>query len=235
MPPRVCLPTLLELEPIPRQSARRARGLNFRYRLETIGLRGAFRWTQPRFDFGGGGRARRTTRRRFGRTPPLSGPGRRPPPRNEEMRAEPMISMPGGRPHSFLVRLNRPQVGVTSLAMAKSVVRMIFAFIVALAVAMPANVRAMPMAMFGDHIAGMAGDQPCRNCSDQHQSGSTAPDKMPICPAFACITAPAVLPAPAQLTGPIALRADYARLPDARLAGADPAPDPFPPRPIVLD
>lgn len=119
--------------------------------------------------------------------------------------------------------------------MAKSVVRMIFAFIVALAVAMPASARAMPMVMLGDHIAGMAGDQPCRNCSGSRQSGTTAPDKMPVCPVFACITAPAVLPAPAQLPGPIALRANYVRLPDARLAGADPAPDPFPPRPIVLD
>jgi len=122
-----------------------------------------------------------------------------------------------------------------SFVMARSIARVIFAFIVALAVAMPVSASATPMVMFGDHIAGMAGDQPCRNCSDQHQSGSTAPDKMPVCPAFACIIAPAVLPMRAQLPGPIAFRADYVRLPDARLAGADPAPDPFPPRPIVLD
>lgn len=119
--------------------------------------------------------------------------------------------------------------------MAKSVVRALLVLIVALAVAMPASVRAMPMAMSGDHMAGMAGDQPCQNCPDQHQSGSTTPDKMPICPPLACISAPAVLPMPALLPGRIALWANYIWPPTAPLAGADPAPDPFPPRPIVLD
>ena len=119
--------------------------------------------------------------------------------------------------------------------MAKSIARALLVLIVALAVAMPIDVRAMPMAMSGDHMAGMAGDQPCQNCPDQHQSGSTAPEKMPVCPALACISAPAVLPVPAALPGRIALRADYVWPPVARLAGADPAPDPFPPRPIVLD
>lgn len=120
-------------------------------------------------------------------------------------------------------------------AMAKSVVRALLVLIVALAVAMPVGVRAMPMAMSGDHMAGMAGDQPCQSCPDQHQSGSTAPDKMPTCPVLACISAPAVLPMPALLPGRVALRADYIWSPAARLAGADLAPDPFPPRPIVLD
>ena len=119
-------------------------------------------------------------------------------------------------------------------AMAKSVVRALLVLIVALAVAMPVGVRAMPMAMSGDHMAGMAGDQPCQSCPDQHQSGSTAPDKMPTCPVLACISAPAVLPMPALLPGRVALRADYIWSPAARLAGADLAPDPFPPRPIVL-
>lgn len=120
-------------------------------------------------------------------------------------------------------------------AMAKSVARMLLVFIIALAVAMPASARALPMAMSGDNMAGMAGDQPCQNCPDQHQSGTTAPDKMPACPILACISAPAVLPAPAIVPGRIALRADYVWPPAARLAGADPAPDPFPPRPIVLN
>lgn len=119
--------------------------------------------------------------------------------------------------------------------MAKSIARVLLVFIVALAVAVPVSVRAMPMAMSGDHMAGMAGDQPCQNCPDQHQSGSSAPDKMTVCPALACISAAAVLPIPAALPGRIALRADYIWPPTARLAGADPAPDPFPPRPIVLD
>ena len=121
-------------------------------------------------------------------------------------------------------------------AMAKSVARAILVLIVALAVAMPVSVRAMPMAMSGDHMAGMAGDQPCQNCPDQNQSsGGTAPDKMPACPGLACISAPAVLPMPAALPGRIGLAADYVWPPAARLAGADPAPDPFPPRPIVRD
>ncbi|HZV07000.1 MAG TPA: hypothetical protein VE999_18100 [Gemmataceae bacterium] len=119
--------------------------------------------------------------------------------------------------------------------MAKSVARALLVLIVALAVTMPVGVRAMPMAMSGDHMAGMAGDQPCQNCPDEHQSGSTAPDKMPACAALACISAPAVLPMPAAFLGRVALRADYVWPPAARLAGADPAPDPFPPRPIVLD
>ena len=119
--------------------------------------------------------------------------------------------------------------------MAKSVARMLLALIVALTVATPVSVRAMPMAMSGGDMPGMASDQPCQNCPDHQQQGNTAPDKMPACPALACITAPAVLPVPALLPGRIALRADYAWLPAARLAGADPAPDPFPPRPIVLD
>ena len=118
--------------------------------------------------------------------------------------------------------------------MAKSVARALLVLIVALAVAMPVNVSAMPMAMSGDYMAGMAGDQPCQNCPDQHHSGSTAPDKMPACPALACISAPAVLPMLAVLPGRIALRADYVWPPATRLAGAHPAPDPFPPRPIVL-
>jgi hypothetical protein len=117
--------------------------------------------------------------------------------------------------------------------MANSIARTLLALIVALAVAMPVSVRAMPMAMSGDDMAGMAGDQPCQKCPE-HQSGSMTPGKMPACP-LACVTAPAVLPIPALLPARIALRADYTWPPAALLAGADPAPDPFPPRPIVLD
>lgn len=119
--------------------------------------------------------------------------------------------------------------------MTQSVARMLLALVVALAVAMPVSVRAMPMTISGDNMTGMAGDQPCQNCPEQHNSGSTAPDKMPGCPALACITAPAVLPMPALLQERIAVRADHVWPLDARLAGADPAPDPFPPRPIVLE
>ena len=118
--------------------------------------------------------------------------------------------------------------------MAESVARVLLALIVALAVAMPVSVRAVPMPMSGDNMSGMAGE-PCQKCPEPQQSGKTAPDKMPGCPTLACIAAPAVLAVPARLPRRIALRADYLCPPIARLAGADPAPDPFPPRPIVLD
>jgi hypothetical protein len=118
--------------------------------------------------------------------------------------------------------------------MAQSVARMLLALIVAFAVTMPVSLRAMPMAMSADQMAGMAGDQPCQKCPEPQQQGNTAPDKMPACPALACIAAPAVLPVPALLPARIVLRAVYVWPPAARLAGADPAPDPFPPRPIVL-
>ena len=116
--------------------------------------------------------------------------------------------------------------------MAHPVARAFLSFIVALAVAMPVSARAMPMTMSGDHMSGMASDQPCQNCPEQ--DGSTAPHKTPACPALACIVAPAVLPVPVQLPGRIVLRADYICPPNTLLAGADPTPDPFPPRPIVL-
>lgn len=117
--------------------------------------------------------------------------------------------------------------------MAKSVARVLLVLIVAFAVAMPASVRAMPMAMSTGNMAGMAGDQPCEKCP-QEQHGNTAPDKMRGCPALACMTAPAVLPMPALLHERIATRADHTWPPEARLTEADPAPDPFPPRPLVL-
>jgi hypothetical protein len=119
--------------------------------------------------------------------------------------------------------------------MVKSVARMLLALIVAFAVTVPVSVRAMPMAMSADNMAGMAGDQPCEKCPQQQQHGNTAPDKMPGCPTLACISAPAVLPMPALLQERVAVRVGHVWSPDAQLAGADPAPDPFPPRPIVLD
>jgi hypothetical protein len=119
-------------------------------------------------------------------------------------------------------------------AMAKSVARMFLALIVAFAVAMPVSVRAIPMPTSGGNMAGMGSEQPCQKCPAQYRTGSTAPGKMLACHAVICIATPAVLPLPTQLPGRVALRADYVRPLTARLAGADPAPDPFPPRPIVL-
>ena len=138
------------------------------------------------------------------------------------------------RPAAFPGRLDMALGQRYLPGMVKSIARVLLALIVALAVAMPVSVRAMPMVMSGSDMSGMAGDQPCQNCPDHQQQGNTAPDKLPACPAAACITAPAVLPVPALVPGRIALRSDYVWPPAARLAGADPAPDPFPPRPIVI-
>ncbi len=117
--------------------------------------------------------------------------------------------------------------------MAKLAARAFLLLIVAFAVTMPVSVRAMPMAVSWDHMTGMAGDQPCQNCPQPQQHGSTAFDKMPACPVLACISAPAVLPIPAAFPRGIALPADYVWPLGVRLAAVDPAPDPFPPRPIV--
>lgn len=121
--------------------------------------------------------------------------------------------------------------------MPSSVTRVLIALIVAFAVTMPAGARVMPMAGSGMPMAtGMmekATDQPCQNCPD-HQSGNTAPDKMLGCPILACIAAPAVIASPALFPERISYRTEYAWPVMAFLAGADPAPDPFPPRPVVI-
>ena len=121
--------------------------------------------------------------------------------------------------------------------MLRSVARVLIALIVAFAVVMPAGARVMPMVAAGMPMStGMmekAADQPCQNCPD-HQSGNTTPDKIPGCPALACIAAPAVIATPALLPERVSYRTEYAWSVTALLAGADPAPDPFPPRPVVL-
>jgi hypothetical protein len=104
-------------------------------------------------------------------------------------------------------------------------------------VAMPAGARVMPMIGAGMPMSmGMmetAADQPCQNCPD-HQSGSRTPDKMPGCPALACIATSAVIASPTLLPEHVSYRTEYAWSVVALPAGADPAPDPFPPRPVVL-
>lgn len=115
--------------------------------------------------------------------------------------------------------------------MLRRATRVLIAFIVALGLAVPASARAMPMP--GD-MMGQAVDQPCQHCPQSSQSGSTTPGKMPACQPLGCISAPAVLPSPVLLPGRVLVGAAYVSPEAIRLAGAERAPDPFPPRPIVL-
>jgi hypothetical protein len=107
----------------------------------------------------------------------------------------------------------------------------LIAFIVALAATMPAGVRAMPMSPAG---SGMGADQPCQNCPQPSQTGNTSPDKMPPCQVFACANVLATLPTPAPIRVRVQFGVAYVQPPSARWSEAAPAPDPFPPRPIVL-
>jgi hypothetical protein len=119
--------------------------------------------------------------------------------------------------------------------MLRQATRVLIAFLVALGLAMPAGAIAMPMPGTTMSMGtAKAIDRPCQHCPQPHQPGSASPDKMPTCQALACISASAVLPSPMLLPGRMLLGTAYVSAVPARLAGAAPAPDPFPPRPIVL-
>ena len=107
---------------------------------------------------------------------------------------------------------------------------LLIAFIVALAAAMPAGVRAMPMLPAG---SGM-GDQPCQNCPQPNPTGNTSPDKMAPCQAFACTNVLATLPTATPIRARVRFGVAYVQPPSARWTETTPAPDPFPPRPVVL-
>jgi hypothetical protein len=109
--------------------------------------------------------------------------------------------------------------------------RVLIAFVVALAVTMPVSARAMPMPTAE---GGMATGQPCQNCPQPDQTGNMNPDKMPACQALACAGTLAMLPTPALSHWRVQFRVAYPHASPARWADAAPAPAPFPPRPIVL-
>ena len=115
--------------------------------------------------------------------------------------------------------------------MLRRVTHVLIAFILALAVTMSVGVRAMPMPTAP---GGMAGDQPCQNCPQPDPAGTMNPDKMPACQALACTGALAMLPAPMLAHGRVQFRVAYLLAPPTRWADTAPAPDPFPPRAIVL-
>lgn len=108
---------------------------------------------------------------------------------------------------------------------------MLIALVIALAAMMPVGAPAMAMP---SAVNGMAADQPCPNCPQHPQSGHMNPDKMPACQVLACAGPLAMLPPPVLAHPQALLRVAYLKAPPARWADARPAPDPFPPRPIVL-
>jgi hypothetical protein len=114
--------------------------------------------------------------------------------------------------------------------MLRRLIQILLALIVGLAAAVPVSVLAMPMP---PGMTGMAVQQHCPICPHHTGSGAT-PDKMPPCEVPACAGAVATLPSPALLPGRVFLRAGYLIAPPVRWTGAPLAPDPFPPRPIVL-
>jgi hypothetical protein len=111
------------------------------------------------------------------------------------------------------------------------VTRMVSALLVTLAVMMPVGVRAMPMPTTDMNGAPLT--QPCQNCPQPDQTGGT-PDKMPACQVFACGASAVLLPATTIAPGRAVFRVTYLGAPPARWIEAAPAPDPFPPKPIVL-
>lgn len=73
--------------------------------------------------------------------------------------------------------------------------------------------------------------QPCKHCPD-HQLPSSG--KMTLCSILACAGPVMASQATGVLSNHPAQRVVYSAVLPARLAGATPAPDPFPPKPIVL-
>jgi hypothetical protein len=115
--------------------------------------------------------------------------------------------------------------------MLRRVTHVLIALIIAMAATMPAGVRAMPMPSAAN---GMAADQLCPSCPQHPQSGHMNPNKMPACQVLVCAGSLAMLPGSVSVHEQAFLRLAYEKMPPARWTDAGPAPDPFPPRLIVL-
>jgi hypothetical protein len=110
--------------------------------------------------------------------------------------------------------------------MLRRLTHVLVALVVAVAATMPAG--AMPM-RGEDPGAG----QPCQQCPDRSMPDPMS-GKMTLCPLLVCAGPLVVMPTASSIGTPSVHRIVYpAILPD-RFAGAAPAPDPFPPRPIVF-
>jgi hypothetical protein len=114
--------------------------------------------------------------------------------------------------------------------MVRRLTHLLLALLVALATTMSVSARAMPMSA---NMAGMAVERHCPNSPHERHTG-TSPDQMPACQVLACAGAVAILTTPALLPVRVLLRTAYPTALSVRWAAAPSAPDPFPPRPIVL-
>jgi hypothetical protein len=114
-------------------------------------------------------------------------------------------------------------------SMFRRAMQVLIALIVVLATTMPVGVHAMPMSSALDR---MAGHQPCPSCPQP--TGHMNPDKMPACQILACAGPLAMLPTPVLAQEQAFFRVAYVKAPPARWTDARPAPEPFPPRPLVL-
>ena len=106
----------------------------------------------------------------------------------------------------------------------------VLAVVFMLVAALPRGADALPMP------ASMSGTviQPhCPSCPPPAHPGAN-PEKMPACQVLVCAGAVAVLPTASLLPGRVLLGIVHPQLLARRWTGARPAPDPFPPRTIVL-
>jgi hypothetical protein len=111
------------------------------------------------------------------------------------------------------------------------VTRVLIAVIIAIAATIPIGVHAMPMP---SAMNGMAADQPCPSCPQHPLTGDTNPGRMPVCQILACAGPLAMLPTSVLAHGQVFFLVAYATAPPARWTDGGPAPEPFPPKPIVL-
>jgi hypothetical protein len=107
--------------------------------------------------------------------------------------------------------------------------RALIALLVALAVSPPVGAQALPTPATAPEVSSVDVGHPCQSCPDIAGSGMTG-----LCSVASCV-GPMILP-PGVHTGNNRLfrRVGFPGAIEARLAGAAPAPEPFPPKPIVL-
>lgn len=91
-----------------------------------------------------------------------------------------------------------------------------------LATALPSNVSALAMPM----------EKPCSGCASKAPAGNDVGTMA--CGALACAGIAVGLPARPMLHHPALTKLAYTPAADLKIVSAAPAPDPFPPRPVIL-